>query len=1702
MSKKPSLLQAQLAEHRAAHPLPAPLDAKKRRPTILFADDAERANKLDARDVFDLGLSGFTELCVSNPSLKRFHAILFTPSAGTDARMERHLLALSERQAVDEACSELLFDLAPHLQSDAGLKVLEYLIQRFHVHVAAGADLVGAALLFHETPLFAKLLRVHGLAIGPQWPAHLKSTARKHLVEAACKSRAFFEFLCKYTTFDPSDGARMALFAALAVEAVERARGQELAENVVPTVLAHVVACLRAADEPALQAACAVATALCQQTHLANDAAMALCTLLLRRAAKLENASTLLEAALIVFEVQCERDAELQVPPKLVALLQPALLAALCDAEGVHVGQLLTRLAAALLATGNPELIRVYAERVNLDDDDDRARALATALVARAQHARVPGVALLARRLAAARPDIVAQAARGAPADFLEWCFPADAPDAALARLHVVPLAADLPSLAGCLASADAATRTLALRKAAKLVDAAGVAALLFGDAHALGLALAADERFPDVCEAAMALAADVKAATARHAALAHLHRADVSSTLAGSCLALLLALHNGNVKGRGGRDQSEDAEGAVAACANALRFAREKKFETRALDAAAALLPRLLGTKAAPPRAPEDAGVLDALADANPAMALALMDRNLDAFAAAALRVAVEHGVSPPRPDALVQSLGADAVLASVLRDASSALQGPLGALLAAALKAGARVGPLASSADERCAVRALRLLRAWVRAGNATAALQTLLLAPLTSPSKAVRAAALAVAELAPESDVVLSLAWRGRVEIERDSSALRRLARSLPDAFADKLKPGSPAEFAALLALNPARVALAARAVDSVLGRSGGVTEDEAGLLAAALPIVLAAAESDAVAVKALARARDPTLAVLEALGAAPALATPRLLALVAGHPGVVGALGFAPEALAEALGGLVGAKDWDGASALLSGAIAARARAEAAEAQAGFGVLAAPAMRCAREARANGRGVVEQVALCAVERCAGAVAKAKERSALRADLVRSALDASAPQPSRWASVDALRAAGASEVECALLFDAFGTAAMGGDDAWGTLSRLQTLPVAPERLCAAAMRARPADAARIAHALAGLPKVVAVSALLQHASSSAAGGGGGNDVEAMRQAAWALVRPLSLGDTNGVLAALVRMEPPQAAFVAEHLSSREFLRKAALTASAGDTESVVDLVHALLQALAASVSTAAEATAALERALDIMTTLIQLPLFCGVVLEVLGNDDVGVQSLGLRMLRKVDEEHDGWTRAETALVLDLVPQLVAKLGEPNARETCVLALNALARRLAAKHPHVFAPVVPALVDAVRADAALRGAACLCWGELCEPLGTRLLPMLEHVVPEMLAAAAAAATAAATAGDEDETTRAVAVQALVSLLAAVGSGAGPWLEAIVRGAGGDDGVLAAVAQHVEAHQALQAAKRCVASKDDVEHVRGVRLMGLVVERPGLAALLPDAALALLEHARVEGDEEATAATVRMALQLSEAELESMLGAMAAVEAQRAAFLLRVYRLQARFGTLFAPLFPLDLVLATVKASAAAQAAQAAQAAAQAKTAKKRAKLVPAALDSTAERALLALAEFFVHTSTLARERALACLQSLLACARALEGVDRAAVANVLAPAFAGLASAAASAEWQTLVHAVVKEAKAKSASTRWAATVALARMFEKVGAEFLVVMPDVLGVLAELLEDADAGVVEQAQAFVRVLHELSGEDIVKLLN
>ena len=79
----------------------------------------------------------------------------------------------------------------------------------------------------------------------------------------------------------------------------------------------------------------------------------------------------------------------------------------------------------------------------------------------------------------------------------------------------------------------------------------------------------------------------------------------------------------------------------------------------------------------------------------------------------------------------------------------------------------------------------------------------------------------------------------------------------------------------------------------------------------------------------------------------------------------------------------------------------------------------------------------------------------------------------------------------------------------------------------------------------------------------------------------------------------------------------------------------------------------------------------------------------------------------------------------------------------------------------------------------------------------------------------------------------------------------------------------------------------------------------------------------------------------------------------------------------------------------------------------------------------------------------------------------------------------------------WKPLHFGVLMHTRDGRPAVRAAAVETLGLCFRVVGDEFLVMLPEALGFLSELLEDPDGGVERAARALLRDVEEMSGEKL-----
>ncbi|XP_054486738.2 HEAT repeat-containing protein 1 [Agelaius phoeniceus] len=167
--------------------------------SLLFT--CKEAATIDRDTFFAIGCTGLEELMGIDPSFEEFQASLFS---STSKGLERSVQTKAVNQQLDKSISLFLIHLSPYFMLKPAQKCLEWLIQRFHIHLYNQDSLIGCVLPYHETNLFVRVIQLLDIK-SPTHKWHWMDPIRKPGVPLArgtvithCyKDLDFMDFICR-----------------------------------------------------------------------------------------------------------------------------------------------------------------------------------------------------------------------------------------------------------------------------------------------------------------------------------------------------------------------------------------------------------------------------------------------------------------------------------------------------------------------------------------------------------------------------------------------------------------------------------------------------------------------------------------------------------------------------------------------------------------------------------------------------------------------------------------------------------------------------------------------------------------------------------------------------------------------------------------------------------------------------------------------------------------------------------------------------------------------------------------------------------------------------------------------------------------------------------------------------------------------------------------------------------------------------------------------------------------------------------------------------------------------------------------------------------------------------------------------------------------------------------------------------------------
>ena len=218
-----------------------------------FLFNAREAAGIDQAAACALGENGLAQLQQQQAEAAAF-APLFGPRS---AEISRELQTAEENARLDQRLRCCVRFLGPVLQQACAHKMLEWLVRRFRVHEHCAEALLEAALPYHATNLFARIVRLlPPQALPPHWAflQAVRSTGapldRTTLVKRCCSSPALLAFVAGLVPRAEGAGAGLGppphsvghlvgLYASVAagVLAAAATQGGTMVEDVLKTLL-------------------------------------------------------------------------------------------------------------------------------------------------------------------------------------------------------------------------------------------------------------------------------------------------------------------------------------------------------------------------------------------------------------------------------------------------------------------------------------------------------------------------------------------------------------------------------------------------------------------------------------------------------------------------------------------------------------------------------------------------------------------------------------------------------------------------------------------------------------------------------------------------------------------------------------------------------------------------------------------------------------------------------------------------------------------------------------------------------------------------------------------------------------------------------------------------------------------------------------------------------------------------------------------------------------------------------------------------------------------------------------------------------------------------------------------------------------------------------------------------------------------------
>lgn len=217
-----SSLASQLAALSANNLTVVDRQKRKQLHSVSLIFEPKVAAAQDYETIHAVALEGLEDLISIDPQFQVFENSLFAESS---IRLDREVQTQEENDHLDHAIANFMSLVAPRLNLEPALKTVEWLVRRFNAHILNSETLLLAALPYYNQPVFLRFLDVVTLPPRLAFLANAKKAfsnpPRNLMVRAFASEPASRELICEYTIQTVSQGRGfhelLALWSSMAI---------------------------------------------------------------------------------------------------------------------------------------------------------------------------------------------------------------------------------------------------------------------------------------------------------------------------------------------------------------------------------------------------------------------------------------------------------------------------------------------------------------------------------------------------------------------------------------------------------------------------------------------------------------------------------------------------------------------------------------------------------------------------------------------------------------------------------------------------------------------------------------------------------------------------------------------------------------------------------------------------------------------------------------------------------------------------------------------------------------------------------------------------------------------------------------------------------------------------------------------------------------------------------------------------------------------------------------------------------------------------------------------------------------------------------------------------------------------------------------------------------------------------------------------